>query len=109
MTAPAPRSIITDVAVVPTPSAPVAVAATGGFTVLAAAVAAACLYEVAAQAVNNSLDMDVLPSFSTTWQGVTLRKVAAKSRPPPWTRTGATMGVGFGYYALTGRRRGRGG
>jgi hypothetical protein len=68
------------------------------------AVAALCVYEVCAEALNVALDVDVLPTVSGGLRRFTVRSVSQTLAPRPWMRTAGTMGAGFPVYVLGQRR-----
>src|SRR3954451_21302335 len=81
----------------------------GAGAVVAAIVAVACVYEIAAEAVNRELDMDALPSVCPPITGFSTWKLAKLT--PSWARSGSALSAGFSAYlagaAVASRRRRR--
>jgi hypothetical protein len=77
---------------------------------LVGAVAAVCVYEVAAVSVNHALQHDLLPSLSSLIQRTTVKGVASRAVQPPWVRGGGALGFGLvaGVAGAALSRRGRG-
>jgi hypothetical protein len=82
----------------------VAVPYTHGPSPVMAIIAAACVYEIVAEAVNLALEMELLPSFSAGLGGLTMRRVMARAVIPPGVATAAGLGVGFAAHVAGGRR-----
>jgi hypothetical protein len=74
-------------------------------SVLAGVLAAACVYEVLAEAVNVILDDEYLPSLSGLLRRMTLRRALARVAAPPVALAGG-MAAGFVVYVV-GRSLGR--
>jgi hypothetical protein len=72
-------------------------------------IAVFCVYEVLAETVNRSLDIDLLPSITgwvRRWSAV---GVARALEPPSWMRNTAMLDLGFMVHVMgTGRRRRKG-
>jgi hypothetical protein len=79
-------------------------------TIAGSVIAVFCIYEVTAETVNRSLDIDLLPSTTGWVRRWSARGVVRAMEPPVWMRNTAMLDLGFMVHVMgTGRRRRKGG